>query len=102
MCVYLLHFQTPIPRGTSSRTGQALQAGHYLGYADDLDRRLEAHRSGNGARLMEVIAERGIPFVVARVWPQADRSFERRLKNQKHSPRLCPICNPRALARGNY
>jgi len=101
MCVYLLHFQTPISRGTSAR-GTALQAGHYLGYADDLEVRLAQHRAGNGARLTEVIAQRGISFVVARVWPGADRHFERRLKKHNHGPRLCPICNPHAAARGNY
>ncbi|MEA3339463.1 MAG: endonuclease [Chloroflexota bacterium] len=43
--VYLIHFDTPLgdldnPRG---------QAQHYLGYADDLEARLESHRSGNGS-----------------------------------------------------
>lgn len=85
--VYLLHFDRPLgdldnPRG---------QARHYLGYTDDLDARLERHRSGNGARLMEVVAERGIGWRLVRTW-DGDRELERRLKNQHNSPRLCPLC----------
>jgi hypothetical protein len=85
--VYLIHFARPIgdlsnPRG---------QARHCLGWAFDLERRLEAHRAGNGARLMEVVTERGIPWQVARTWP-GDRELEKQLKRQKNSPRLCPIC----------
>ena len=82
--VYLLHFSRPYRH-----------ARHYLGYTDDLDRRLEDHQAGTGARLMEVIVEAGIEFTVARVW-EGDRSLERRLKNQKNSPRLCPICRHNA------
>jgi len=85
--VYLIHFERPIgdlhnPRG---------QAQHYLGYTEDLEARLEAHASGNGSRLMEVITEAGISWTVAKTW-EGDRSLERRLKNQHNSPRLCPIC----------
>jgi predicted GIY-YIG superfamily endonuclease len=85
--VYLIHFDRPIgdldnPHG---------QARHYLGYTDDLETRLEAHRQGNGARLMEVITERGIGWAVTRTWC-GDRGLERRLKNRHNSPKLCPIC----------
>lgn len=86
--VYLIHFERPIgdlenPRG---------QARHYLGYTEDLEGRLQAHRSGNGARLMEVVSEMDIEWTVARTWP-GDRALERRLKNRHNSPKLCPICN---------
>ena len=77
--VYLLHFDRPYHH-----------ARHYIGFATDLDRRMEEHRAGRGARLMAVIASAGIGFVVARTWP-GDRKLERRLKNY-HGPRLCPIC----------
>jgi predicted GIY-YIG superfamily endonuclease len=80
MPVYLLHFSRRISH-----------AGHYLGYADDLDSRLERHHAGNGARLVQVAAERGIGFILARTW-KGDKALERRLKRQKASPRLCPIC----------
>ncbi len=79
--VYLIHFDKPYRH-----------ARHYLGYTNDLDARLAAHASGNGARLMEVIANAGITWQLARTWV-GERSLERRLKRQKNSPRLCPICN---------
>jgi hypothetical protein len=87
--VYLIHFSRPIgnldnPRG---------QARHYLGWALDLEVRMDAHAAGNGARLMEVITEAGINWRLARTW-SGDRDDERRLKGQHNAPRLCPICNP--------
>jgi len=73
-------------------------AKHYLGYAEDLAARLERHRAGNGARLMEVVSAAGITWRLARTWP-GDRQLERKLKNRKEAPKLCPICNPKALNR---
>ena len=98
MPVYLLHLCQPLDRGVSPN-GTALIARHYIGYADNLDGRLHHHRQGTGARFMQVCCERGIDWTVARVWEgeQADRTFERRLKNGKWAPRLCPLCNPNAL-----
>jgi predicted GIY-YIG superfamily endonuclease len=81
--VYLLHFNQPYKH-----------ARHYLGSADDLDARLERHRAGNGARLIEVITQAGIGFTLARTW-EGGRKEERKLKDQHNSPRLCPICNPK-------
>ena len=79
--VYVIHFETRLKH-----------AGHYLGYCDDLARRIAQHRSGNGARLMEVIAAAGIAWKVVRIWP-GDRGLERRLKRRKNTPRrLCPVC----------
>jgi predicted GIY-YIG superfamily endonuclease len=78
--VYLLHFDKPYK-----------QARHYLGYADDLEARLDRHKAGNGSRLVAVVAAQGIGFTLARTW-QGDRNLERRLKRMKMAPRLCPIC----------
>jgi predicted GIY-YIG superfamily endonuclease len=80
MAVYLLHLDIPIAH-----------AKHYLGSAEDLDARLARHRSGNGARLLEVAHERGIGFSLVRTW-EGGRELERRLKRRKNAPRLCPIC----------
>jgi predicted GIY-YIG superfamily endonuclease len=80
MGVYLLHFERPYQH-----------ARHYLGYASDLEARLEQHRHGRGARLMSVIRQAGIPWVLARTW-QGDRTLERNLKQRKNAPRLCPLC----------
>lgn len=82
--VYLLHFSQPI---SDKHTCQ-----HYIGWAKHLPSRIAAHMSGHGARLTQVARERGITFTVARVW-EGDRYFERKLKNRKEGPKLCPICN---------
>ena len=84
MTVYLLHFEQPI---SPDHTAQ-----HYIGFTDDLPRRLEQHRAGAGSRLCEVAKERGIDFVLVRTW-EGDRAKERQLKRRKAGPRLCPPCN---------
>jgi len=91
MTCYLLHFNQPIPRGVSPHTGKPLLCGHYLGSADDVETRLEQHRNGQGSRLMSVLAERGIDWVLARTW-KGGRIEERQLKRRKNSPKLCPVC----------
>ncbi len=79
--VYLLHFDQPYHH-----------ARHYIGFATDLERRLIQHQSGSGARLVEVVVNAGRSFTLARIWPNTDRSFERRLHRRKDSPRMCPVC----------
>jgi hypothetical protein len=44
---------------------------------------------------MAVIAQAGIRFQLARPW-QDSKKTERRLKNRKETPKLCPLCNPQA------
>ena len=78
--VYLLHFNSPYKH-----------ARHYVGFTTDLPARLQAHTSGQGARLMEVITGAGISFQLARTW-KGTRKDERRLKNRKNAPRECPLC----------
>jgi len=83
--VYLLHFDRPL-----------CHAQHYIGYtesAETLPIRLDHHAHGRGASIMRAVTVAGINWHVVRVWPEADRSFERRLKDQKNSARLCPVCN---------
>ncbi len=81
--VYLLHLDPPVSG----------HAGHYLGSTHDLDARLEAHREGRGARLLEVQKERGGTFRLARTWP-GGRDRERAIKDRHEGPRLCPECSP--------
>lgn len=84
--VYLIHF-----------TNKYHHSQHYIGYttsARTLNQRIEHHRAGSGARLMQVVTTAGINWDVVRTWEDGDKNFERRLKNCKHSSRLCPICNP--------
>lgn len=78
--VYLIHFEQAYKH-----------AKHYLGIAEDLDARLEAHASGHGARLMSVIQSAGITWRCVRTW-QGSRKLERQLKNRKHAALLCPVC----------
>ncbi len=85
--IYLLHFSEAYKH-----------ARHYLGFTDDLDARLQAHASGQGARLMEVITDAGIAWQVARTW-SGNRRLERQLKNRKHAALLCPVCAGEAAYR---
>lgn len=86
--VYLLHFE---PRFQ--------HAGHYLGYADDVLRRVGEHRTGtSGARLTTAAADAGTQMMLVRVWKGKGRKFERKLKGLRNAKRtgslgrLCPAC----------
>ena len=89
MSVYILHLDHPLHH-----------AKHYTGFSKNgrtLQERIEHHRNGTaGCRFTEAIRERGIGFVLARVFKDADRTFERKLKRTKKVTRYCPICNPDA------
>ena len=78
--VYLLHF-----------TQRYKHAGHYIGSTNTLTKRLEAHQSGHGARLLAVVHQAGITWVLARTWEGGKRR-ERQLKKQGGASRCCPIC----------
>ena len=79
--IYLLHFERSYHH-----------ARHYLGYTDDLEARVAAHRAGHGSPLVAAAVRDGIEFCVAATWP-GDRTEERRLHRYRNSPRrLCPIC----------
>jgi hypothetical protein len=79
--IYLLHFKQPYHH-----------ARHYLGWTEGtLETRLDRHMVGNGARLVSVVTEAGIGIEIARLW-SGTRESERKLKNRKNSPKLCPIC----------
>lgn len=78
--LYLIHFTIPYKH-----------ARHYLGFTKDLPARLMQHRIGQGANLMRVIEEAGIPWKVSRLWV-GDRYLERSLKNTRNVPKLCPVC----------
>jgi predicted GIY-YIG superfamily endonuclease len=80
--VYLLHFSSPYKH-----------AKHYIGYADYIDKRIQHHKHGTGARLCKVVSDAGIELIKARVWEGQDRTFERRLKNCKKPSDFCPLCN---------
>lgn len=79
--VYLLHFDRPLKE----------QAQHYLGWTSNLEERLEAHRKGNGSRLMAAVQRAGISFQVVRIW-HGSRKLEKRLKKLRDESGLCPFC----------
>ncbi len=84
--VYLLHLDPPVKH-----------ARHYVGCTSKgVEQRLEAHRAGRGARLLEVVKEAGGTFRLARTWP-GSRALERAIKDRKNAPKLCPECTPRPL-----
>jgi predicted GIY-YIG superfamily endonuclease len=85
--IYLLHFSQPYKH-----------AAHYIGFTTDLPSRLAEHAGGTGARLLQVITEAGLSFQLARTW-QGTRKGERRIKNRKEAPALCPLCDSKALRR---
>ena len=70
------------------------RAGHYLGWADDVDARMAEHRAGRGARILAACVQHGIAFDVVRTRADVDRSFERRLKRQHNAWKHCPRCRP--------
>ena len=71
---------------------------HYVGYADDIARRIQTHRAGQGSPLLAAATAAGIGWQVVQVWPGADRRFERKLHN-RHGSRLCPRPRCRAAQR---
>ena len=85
--VYLVHFIE------GSRKGMT----HYVGFTQkQVQRRLEEHRTGNGADLFGTNCQ----FVLARTWQNKTMAFELRLKKEGHLKRHCPTCNPPAIGRG--
>ena len=85
LTLYLIHF-----------TAKYEHAQHYLGLSNDVERRLEEHRTGQGNPLMKAVTLAGIPWSVVRIWSDADRMREVQLKSRHNSPRLCPVCNPKS------
>jgi hypothetical protein len=85
--LYLLHFRQRL--GTGKHSIQ-----HYLGFTSDLDARLDKHRRGQGARITQVLKERGIGWDVVAVWP-GNRQAENALKLHS-ATRICPVCTPSA------
>lgn len=82
--VYLIHFSPAYKH-----------AKHYLGYAENVESRFALHKVGGGARLTQVAVQAGCQLILARVWEDGDRQLERKLKNRKDAPALCPVCGLR-------
>lgn len=85
LMIYIIELDEPI----GNRDNCHGSARYYIGYCDDdhLEQRIAQHRSGQGARMLAACNERGIEYNVILILP-GDRTEERRLKNQKNTPRL--------------
>lgn len=83
--LYLLHFDPPYEH-----------AGHYLGWAANIERRVAEHLAASSAAspLVRAAIAAGSVVSLARVWVGGDRTLERRLKRRHEGPRLCPLCRP--------
>lgn len=101
--VYLICVRDPVTglhANLTSEDGTFARNGHYIGYYSN-PLRIAHHREGDGATFTAVAVSLGLELVVARTWPGMDRTFERKLKNRKEAPKLCPLCNPAAMRRAN-
>ena len=78
--IYLIHFSGPV---SPDHTAQ-----HYLGWAQDAQERLKNHT----AAIVRAAKERGLTCHVVRLW-NGTRNDERKLKQRKNTPRLCPVCS---------
>ena len=88
--IYLIHLDRPFQEKVS----------HYIGYTDrEVEQRLQDHKNGRGARLLNAVNKAKISYIVVRIWEDVDKYFERKLKKQKNSKRFCPVCNPQKYIR---
>lgn len=90
MFIYILHFDDPLAH-----------AQHYVGMTGNLRQRLEAHASGTGARLTEVLRDSNKPWTLGGLFQTTAtnaRRVERELKESKNVARFCDICNKDAPA----
>jgi hypothetical protein len=80
--VYLLHLHPAYQH-----------AKHYLGWTEgEPIERFRVHLAGNGSPLIRAQVASGGTIILARVWTDVTRNFERKLKDRHYSPKLCPIC----------
>lgn len=90
--VYLLHFSAPV-RG----------ARHYVGWTSrQVERRVERHQLGQGARLTRQAHSEGVTMTLARTWAGTMRR-ERALKSGRlwRGRGLCPLCASEVAGQGH-
>jgi predicted GIY-YIG superfamily endonuclease len=78
--VYLLHFARPLP----SRR-------HYVGWTENLPRRIRQHATGTGAAETRRFAQACIPFAIARLWSNGTTELEQQI-TREGAALHCPIC----------
>ena len=87
--VYIIHFDEKFHH-----------AGHYIGFALNVEGRLYYHKKGTGSKLLAALNRAGIGYKIVRVLA-GDRNLERKLKNKKNTAALCPICQKAHLLARN-
>ncbi len=80
--IYLLHFSQPYRH-----------ARHYIGWTEDLERRMTEHGTGEGSALLRAVRAAGITWELVRTW-HGDRYLERSLKQAHGAAMHCPIYHP--------
>lgn len=88
--VYLLHFSEKVSH-----------AQHYVGFAENIRRRVDVHLAGGckASPLVRAAIRAGVQVTLTRVWPGLSRNDERSIKNRKGTPKLCPVCREESLKR---
>lgn len=84
--VYLFHFHRPIGNLANVRA----QALHYVGFAEDFERRIAAQLAGKGAKLVAAALAQGIGYDLFH-WPAA-LAVEKLIKRTKKTALYCPAC----------
>lgn len=89
MDLYIIHFSKPFKH-----------AQHYIGIAEDAEKRFKRHLAGNGARLIRaaVQANIGIEFtkhiISTHDGYSVAKAEEKRIKSHKNHKKRCPECTP--------
>lgn len=84
--LYIFHFNAPLGNLSNPRA----QARHYVGFCEDLDRRITAHLAGKGAKLVAAALKQGLVFELYH-WP-ACLATEKLVKRRKETAVFCPAC----------
>lgn len=84
--VYLFHFERPLGNVANVRA----QARHYVGFAEDFERRMAVQLAGKGAKLVAAAMQQGIPYELHH-WP-ACLAVEKLIKRTKKTALYCPTC----------
>lgn len=88
--IYLLHFSGKTTHGHR----------HYLGWSEDVQRRIARHRAGAGANETRKAVAEGLKLTVAQTW-KGTPALERSLKEWSRRKRrgfagICPFCHGEA------
>lgn len=95
---YLLHFDPAYAAPTV--TGGIKVARHYLGYSENVERRVEHHLAGRGGNpLVNAALKAGCRVQLVAVFHDWTRDDERAVKRAAHRERWCPRCIAAGLTR---